>query len=85
MITACVLLPLLTEQLQFVVSEVGEVEESQPQQEESKDWNRAMSGSGTLFHADHPRRLIPELSANAHNAGWFVGIGSGGFFSIKQG
>ena len=37
MITACVLLPLLTEQLQFVVSEVGEVEESQPQQEESKD------------------------------------------------
>jgi len=44
-----------------------------------------MSGSGQLFHADHPRRLVPELSVNAAKAGWFVGIGAGGFFSIKQG
>jgi len=44
-----------------------------------------MSGGGNLFHADHPRRLIPELSAVCHKSGWFNGTGSGGFFSIRQG
>lgn len=41
--------------------------------------------SGTLFHENHPRRLVPELSAQFHKNNWFVGNGAGGFLSIKQG
>jgi len=41
--------------------------------------------SGTLFHENHPRRLMPELSAQFHKNQWFVGNGAGGFLSIKQG
>jgi len=41
--------------------------------------------SGTLFHENHPRRLVPELSAQFHKNQWFVGMGAGGFVSIKQG
>ena len=41
--------------------------------------------SGTLFHENHPRRLVPELSSQFHKNQWFVGIGAGGFVSIKQG
>jgi methylthioribulose-1-phosphate dehydratase len=45
--------------------------------------NYQRGDSNHLFHAEHPRRLIPELCQQFYDQGWFSGTGGG--ISIKQG
>ena len=41
------------------------------------------SSATDLFHAGHPRRLIPELCRHYYGQGWFAGAGGG--ISMKVG